>query len=136
MAPDLVYVSSLHLPGKSFLPTPTEVSLQQFVEMLKTYFKQIQPTLASRHGSSFIFIHPDLKDSEFVFLRHDGARKVLQNPYDGPCKVLRQCDKTFMININEQDTTVSLNRLKPTFVLAGGYLPTYRTLTQSLPISI
>ena len=106
-AADLVYGSSLCLPGENFFPTPTEASPQKFVETLKTFFKQIHPTPASRHGSSSIFIHPHLKDCEFVFLRHDGVKKPLQNPYDGPYKVLRKSDKTFVIDINGGDTTVS-----------------------------
>ena len=59
-------------------------------------------------------------------------KKPLQNLYDGPYKVLRKSDKTFVIDLNGRDTTVSLDRLKPAFVRAGDYLPTDRS--QPLPV--
>ena len=133
-AADLVYGTSLRLPGEIFLPTPTEASPQQFVEDLKEHFRHIQPTPASRHGSPSIFIHPRLKDCAFVFLRHDGVKKPLQNPYDGPYKVLNKSEKTFIIEVNGRESTVSLDRLKPAFISAQDYLPTERTLCLPPPL--
>ena len=60
-------------------------------------------------------------------------KKPLYNSYDGPYKVLRKSDKIFVIDINGQDTTVSFDRLKPTFVSTGDYLPTDRS--EPLPVS-
>lgn len=113
---DLVYGTSLRLPGEFFAPTPTEASPQQFLEELKAHFSTIRPVPASHHGAKSTFIHPHLKDCTYVFLRHDGVRKPLQNPYDGPFKVLKREHKTFDIDINGRAVTISLDRLKPAFL--------------------
>lgn len=115
---DLVYGTSLRLPGEFFDPTPTAASPQQFVEDLKQHFALVRPTAASRHGHKQIFVHPHLKECSHVFLRYDGVRKPLQNPYDGPYKVLQKDQKTFEIEVKGQRHTVSLDRLKPAFLPA------------------
>lgn len=113
---DLVYGTSLRLPGELFHPTPTESSPKQFVEELKEHFSHIRPSPTSRHGNKTVFIHPHLSECTHVFVRHDGVRKPLQCPYDGPFQVLHRKDKTFDVNINGRRSTISMDRLKPAFL--------------------
>lgn len=40
-------------------------------------------------------------------------KKPLQSPYAGPYRVLGRDDKVFKISINDQPTTVSIDRVKP-----------------------
>ena len=47
-----------------------------------------------------------------VLVRHDGVRRPLQNPYDGPFPVLESGDKVFKILRNGLPYTVSIDRLK------------------------
>ncbi|KAJ3666573.1 hypothetical protein Zmor_002010 [Zophobas morio] len=41
----------------------------------------------------------------------------LQQPYDGPYRVVRRSAKTFVVNIKGRDVTVSIDRLKPAYIL-------------------
>ena len=48
-----------------------------------------------------------------VLVRHDGVKRPLQPPYDGPFPVLESGDKVFKILRNGLPYTVSVDRLKP-----------------------
>ena len=61
------------------------------------------------------YVSPDLQSCTHVFVRHDVVRKSLQQPYNGPYKVLKRIDKYFLLDINRCQDTVSLDRLKPAF---------------------
>lgn len=52
-----------------------------------------------------------------MFLRSDAVRGPLQPHYDGPYKVLTRGEKTFSISENNRNVTVSVDRLKPAFVV-------------------
>ena len=59
---------------------------------------------------------PDLKQSGFVFVRHDAHHSPFQRPYDGPYKVLESGDKTFTLDISGRKETILVDRLKPAHV--------------------
>ncbi|GFY10330.1 uncharacterized protein TNCV_2630081 [Trichonephila clavipes] len=44
-------------------------------------------------------------------------RRPLQQPYDGPFKVLQRKDKVFFLDINGKRVSVSIDRCKPAFFL-------------------
>ncbi|GFS80103.1 hypothetical protein TNCV_2988751 [Trichonephila clavipes] len=44
-------------------------------------------------------------------------RRPLQQPYDGPFKVLQRKDKVFFLDINGKRVSVSIDRYKPAFFL-------------------
>ena len=56
---------------------------------------------------------------EHIFIRHDAVQKPLQAPYDGPYKVLERKGKSYILRINGQERTVSLDRLKPAHLDPG-----------------
>uniref|UniRef100_A0AAV2L5R8 Uncharacterized protein n=1 Tax=Knipowitschia caucasica TaxID=637954 RepID=A0AAV2L5R8_KNICA len=68
---ELVYGQPLRVPGEAFAPIPT-----------------------SRHGLPQSYVAKALPTAEYVFIRHDGHRAVLQAPYDGPFCVLEQTAST------------------------------------------
>ncbi|GFU50932.1 transposable element Tcb1 transposase [Trichonephila clavipes] len=55
--------------------------------------------------------------SNTCFLRRDMLRRPLQQPYDGPFKVLQRKDKVFFLDINGKRVSVSIDRCKPAFFL-------------------
>lgn len=67
-----------------------------------------------------IFIFKDLFHTEYVFVRNDTVKQLLQHPYDGPFKVLSRGPKTFILYIRGKEVTVTINRLKPAYMLADG----------------
>ena len=76
--------------------------------------KAVLPRTVSRHEP---FIPKDLVICPFVFVRHDAVRVPLQAPYDGPLKVLHRADKYFILDVNECQESVSIDRLKPAYMM-------------------
>ena len=62
-------------------------------------------------------VDPALETASHVFLRVDAVRRPLVPPYLGPFRVLRHGPKTFEILQNGKTNTVSIDRLKPAFIL-------------------
>lgn len=118
-ASELVYGTTIRLPGEFFEPTSSETPANQLVEDLKEHFASIRPAPTSSHLKPKVFIHPHLHSCTHVFLRNDKVCKPLQPPYDGPYKVLLRRKKTFRIAIGNRQVEVSLDRLKPAFYSAA-----------------
>ncbi|XP_035213273.1 uncharacterized protein LOC118187184 [Stegodyphus dumicola] len=113
---EMVYGTCLTLSGKFFCNSfSIVVPANDFRDNLRQQMPLIQP--ASRHSSSNMFIPDDFLTSSRVFLRRHSVRKSLEQPYQGPFKVLSSTEKCFTIDINGNKSTVSVNRLKPAFIL-------------------
>lgn len=112
----LVYGTTLRLPGDMFEPTSPSVRQEQYVRNLSEIFKQIHSTDTTWHGSQKIFIHPHLDKCTHVFLRDDAVRPPLKPPYRGPYEVLKRSSKTFSLRINDKTVLVSIDRIKPAFL--------------------
>ncbi|KAK3890524.1 hypothetical protein Pcinc_005498 [Petrolisthes cinctipes] len=54
--------------------------------------------------------------AEYVWVRHDGHRRPLQRPYNGPFKVISKSSKYFTIQGPRREETVTIDRLKPAIV--------------------
>lgn len=117
---ELLYGTTLKLPGEFFIDTPTETAANPsaFVE-LKEDMRKLRPVSATDHSSAdnIVFVHPALNTCAYVFLRYDAVRKLLQPPYTGPHEVIRRVsDKVFTIKVNGKVVNVSVDRLKPAFL--------------------
>ncbi|GFV52534.1 uncharacterized protein TNCV_1918521 [Trichonephila clavipes] len=88
-----------------------------FVSKLKSHMQSLHPKPPKHHGKRPVFIHPGLLEATHVFLRRDRLRRPLQQPYDGPFKVLQRKDKVFFLDINGKRVSVSIDRCKPAFFL-------------------
>ncbi|GFU82258.1 integrase catalytic domain-containing protein [Trichonephila clavipes] len=86
-----------------------------FVSKLKSHMQSLHPKPPKHHGKRPIFIHPGLLEATHVFLRRDMLCRPLQQPYDGPFKVLQRKDKVFFLHINGKRVSVSIDRCKPAF---------------------
>ncbi|KAG8191400.1 hypothetical protein JTE90_010578 [Oedothorax gibbosus] len=120
---ELVYGTTIRLPGEFFEPTPSETPPNQLVEDLREHFANIRPAPTSSHGKPKVFIHPHLHRCTHVFLRTDKVCKPLQPPYEGPFKVLLRREKTFRIAIGRREVEVSLDRLKSAYYCAADEPP-------------
>ena len=113
-AAEMVYGTTLRLPGEFFVSSPT-TSLpdpSDFVSKLKSHFSSVRPTpprATQRHSS----LPHGLSTATHVFVRHDAIRKPLQPPYNGPFPVLSRTDKHFTVQLNGRTDTISIDRLKP-----------------------
>ncbi|BHF71885.1 hypothetical protein SprV_0401494600 [Sparganum proliferum] len=113
-AADLVYGTSLRLPGELVSPSEKLTSFEpcSYVDRLRTAMRTFRAT-PTRVSPTRSFIPPNLDTCDFVLVRHDAVRRPLQPPYDGPYKVLRRSDKHFVIERNGKTDTVSIDRVKP-----------------------
>ncbi|GBN23288.1 hypothetical protein AVEN_116936-1 [Araneus ventricosus] len=81
------------------------------------YTKRLRPVSTFLHSSSIFFVHPDLRASSHVFVHCDTVRKPLEQPYQRPFKVIRRNEEFFTLIVNERQSTISIDRLKPSYVL-------------------
>ncbi|XP_041981634.1 uncharacterized protein LOC121735033 [Aricia agestis] len=116
---ELVYGEPLRLPGEFFNPSiPGLADIPDFIANLRKFSAKLQPSPPSRHSKENIFIYKDLKTAEQVFLRDDTVRPALQPPYTGPYPVVERGDKNFKLLIKGKVVSVSIDRLKPAYILA------------------
>lgn len=115
-AAEMIYGTGIRLPADFFLPTKQRAT-SEYATLLKKQTEKVRPQPVTQHGGMKIFIFRELVPSPYVFLRHDAIRGHLQPPYDGPYRVTRRGEKTYTINVNNRDITVSVDRLKPDFVV-------------------
>ncbi|CAB0013451.1 unnamed protein product [Nesidiocoris tenuis] len=121
---ELLYGQTLRLPGDLFLETshgPTD--LANFVQQLRRTCDKVRPSLACKPDARKFFIHPSLETASHVFVRVDSVKKPLQSPFDGPFRVLKRNSKFFTLDINGRTDTVSIDRLKPAFLLQEFSVP-------------
>lgn len=117
-AAEMVYGQGILIPGEFFDVTKFSVSNPAtFVEHLRDTIKKFKPCSRSNNNSRAVFVHPDLETSSHVFVRHDALRKPLQPNYDGPYRVISRGEKVFVLLINGKNTRVSIDRLKPAYLL-------------------
>ena len=118
-AAELVYGETIRLPGEFFAESKgNDAEPAEMVRQLREAFKQIRPTEGTRHGNRKSFIFKDLKTASHVFVRVDHAKSPLQSPYDGPFPVVSRTQKTYVVRLRGKDTHISIDRLKPAYVLS------------------
>ncbi|XP_023316038.1 uncharacterized protein LOC111693963 [Trichogramma pretiosum] len=119
-ASEMVYGETLRLPGE-MLKTSTPAHITDpasLLHRLRAIFHRLQPVPASRHCKPRVFVFQDLRDCGYVFLPDDKISKALVNtPFTGPWKVLERTEKIFKLSIRGKAVTVSIDRLKPAYVL-------------------
>ncbi|GFW43654.1 hypothetical protein TNCV_4770031 [Trichonephila clavipes] len=114
---ELVFGTTIRLPGEVFDSSKPDDDVVNFVSKLKSHMQSLHPKPPKHHGKRPVFIHPGLLEATHVFLRRDMLRRPLQQPYDGPFKVLQRKDKVFFLDINGKRVSVSIDRCKPAFFL-------------------
>ncbi|GFW46771.1 hypothetical protein TNCV_2981271 [Trichonephila clavipes] len=114
---ELVFGTTIRLPADMFDSSKPDDDVVNFVSKLKSHMQSLHPKPPKHHGKRPVFIHPGLLEATHVFLRRDMLRRPLQQPYDGPFKVLQRKDKVFFLDINGKRVSVSIDRCKPAFFL-------------------
>ncbi|KAK2577565.1 hypothetical protein KPH14_012711, partial [Odynerus spinipes] len=111
---EMVYGSTLRLPGEFFGSLAIE-NETEFVAKLRKYMRALQPVPASRHGTKSTFVFKELQNATHVYVRRDMRKASLQQPYDGPFKVLERHKRHFVVRMANRDVQVSIDRLKPVY---------------------
>lgn len=123
---ELLYGETLRLPGEFFHHTKSSNSndITDFTNRLRIVINSIRPQPASRHTERDIFVFKDLPSATHVYVRDDSVRGPLQSAYSGPYKVLQKGDKVFKLLMKGKEQTVSLERVKPAYLLTSEVHPT------------
>lgn len=123
---ELLYGEPLRLPGELLVASPgTAADVEDFASQLRAKMADLRPVSASRHTQPTTFMFRDLSTASHVFLRDDTVRRSLQQPYTGPYKIVsRPRDgKTLRINMAGKENTVSIDRVKPAYLLTEAPTP-------------
>ncbi|XP_025831261.1 uncharacterized protein LOC112904712 [Agrilus planipennis] len=115
---DLTYGQPLRLPGE-FLTPRTNDDMEDFdadIRQLRQDFQELQPVPAKQ-----------------VFVRNDGPKQSLQAPYEGPFPVVKRTAKTLTVHIKGKDVVISVDRVKPAYILPGNRDNTVITQTSASP---
>jgi len=118
-AAELVYGEPMRIPGE-FLSEAIQRREQtpaDLVHELKEHFAKLRPTTPQRHGTAKTFVFKDLASAAQVFVRRGPSTGTLQSPYEGPFAVAKRGEKTFVIKMHGRNVTVSIDRLKPAYVI-------------------
>lgn len=135
---ELLYGEPLRLPGEFFGDKQENLTtdITDFSARIRYFAEKLQPVPTSNHNKQKTFIYKDLATCSHVFLREDALRGSLQPAYTGPYEVLDRSDKTFKIRAKGRDVTVSIDRIKPAYILSEKVetpYPNSSTSTQSQP---
>ena len=111
---ELVYGTTLRLPGEFFHSTTgPQLDPTKYVTQLKVMMQQLQPPIVRRQTPRKPHVSEDLNTCTHVFVRHDAVKKPLQQPYNGPYKVLKRDTKHFTLDVKSKHSVISVDRLKP-----------------------
>lgn len=113
---ELVYGTTLRIPGEFFNELPINTTETQTVVDLRKAMRTLRPTSTSWHGEPKIFVQRDLNTSSHVFIRDDSIRPSLSHPYDGPYEVIERNSKYFKVIIGKRQVNISIDRMKPAYL--------------------
>ncbi|BHF66791.1 hypothetical protein SprV_0200981300 [Sparganum proliferum] len=136
-AAELVYGTTLRIPGDFFGHSQRSADLDpsDYVQRLRQVMTHLRAT-PPRAPTSKSYIDPNLLTCSFVFVRVDSVRRPLQQPYDGPFRVLSSTDKHFTIDRGGRTDVVSVDRLKAAYTEPLSTSPTEQSPLVTLPLAI
>ena len=136
---DLVFGTTLRIPGEFCLPGDLEPNRQIFLEELREYMKEVKPVPVARKFNFKPFVFEDMYTCSHVWSENQPAKLSLEPPYLGPYKVIeRISDVDFKINVDGSDKVVNVERLKPAWYISDevvdSVLGPMRPNTRACPI--
>lgn len=133
-AAELVYGEPLRLPGEFFVPANDLSSdVTSFTTRLRSHIRNLSPTPAAWHTKKSFYLPADIYKSNFVYLRQGPAKRSMESPYTGPHRVMDRSQKTFKIDINGKEVTVTIDRLKPAYLVNSDVPPAAPAAVSSEP---
>lgn len=113
---EMVYGTTLRVPGEFFVSQDLPAEPQIFLEKFREHMRGLRPTPTAHHNKARMFIQKDIYNCSHVHLRNDAVKPPLERPYSGPHEVVKRLDdRRFIINVNGEEKTVSVDRLKSAY---------------------
>ncbi|KAH8317991.1 hypothetical protein KR074_003068, partial [Drosophila pseudoananassae] len=126
---EMVYGTTLRVPGGFFAPSTQKHTESEFTEALQKTMSQLPTTKPVHHHTPQEFVHPDLHHCTHVFVRVDRVKTPLAANYEGPFEVVTKHDKYFILKGHTKDNKVSIDRLKPAYIFKDETPPTQEQTT-------
>lgn len=121
----MVYGKTIRLPGEFFDIQKSTANQNSFTSNLIQQMDQLKPTNSKFKSHSSVYVHPNLKQCTHVFVRVDRVKKGLEPPYEGPFPVQTRTEKYFGIIIKDKEQNISIDRLKPAYLLSDCTTPSH-----------
>lgn len=137
----MTYGSTLRVPADFVVPDRDKtISDAELVRRLTRTMASLSPATQRTPATNMRpFVYEDLATCTHVFVRNDAVRAPLSPPYDGPFEVLKRYDKYFKIQLPLRTTVVSLDRLKPAYIVSeevSGTSTSDQTTTTATPAPV
>ncbi|XP_058796163.1 uncharacterized protein LOC131667025 [Phymastichus coffea] len=100
-----------------------------FLSSLQEFMSRLRPTPASRHCQPGVFVFK----CSHAFSKQGPFLKALQPPYTGPYEVMDRNAKTITLKICNKRTKVSIDRVKPAFILQDDVTPVPVSVPDAVP---
>ncbi|UYV66779.1 hypothetical protein LAZ67_4002838, partial [Cordylochernes scorpioides] len=120
--PQMVFGKTIRLPGEFFQDSQQSIDRDDLIKNLQKDMSSLQPMKSRINRNPNVFIHKDLQSCSHVFIRKDRVEKPLEPAYEGPFKVLKSTVKYFTVMVEGKEDNVSLDRLKPTYLLKESFM--------------
>lgn len=117
---ELVYGTTLRLPGSYFSPATHNLDPSDYVNNLKATMQGLRAVPPCESSTRIVHVPYDLFTQTHVFVRHDASRKPLQSPYDGPYKVISRTKKNTLLSISK--ASMKSSRLTDSRVLTSSQI--------------
>ncbi|XP_076178421.1 uncharacterized protein LOC143152324 [Ptiloglossa arizonensis] len=112
---EMLYGEPIHLPGELLIERRTANDNEEaYVAKLREHFRGLHPTPVTRHGNKKA-VH--LQGPHHNDARVREARRPQRRPATGPYEVVERHPKHFNIRVKDWVVPVSLDRLKPAYLL-------------------
>ncbi|XP_066941044.1 uncharacterized protein [Macrobrachium rosenbergii] len=110
-----VYGETLAIPREFFPPSAdgSDTPLPRLRELAQR-FAPCHKTFIDR---TVTYSPPASHSCAYVFVRVDARHPPLTRPYRGAHQVIRRASKAFLLDIHGQEDWITINRLKPAFLL-------------------
>lgn len=125
----MTYGTTLRVPSDFFEPQSSRIDDAELVRRLTRTMTSLTPAPHRSQSADKPFVYKDLSTCTHVFVRNDTVRTPLTPPYDGPYEVLKRYDKYYKIQLPLRTTVVSLDRLKPAYIVNENETSLSRTPT-------
>lgn len=124
-AAQLVFGQTLRLPSDFFEDKQVQCDPSTLLDSIQKAINKCRPAYSPHASNRTYFKHKDLESCNFVFVRDDTVRRPLKSPYDGPYRVISRDSKVFLVQLENRQTRISVDRLKPAYVIMGEDLKSF-----------
>ena len=87
-----------------------------YVTQLRAVISKLWAVPPRSQQRQHTYIPNTLASPTHAFVRCDAVRKSLQQPYNGPFKIINRSDKHYTLLVNGKKEVISIDRLKPAYL--------------------